>query len=151
MLAQDTMLEKAISMEEECERFYREGMERVQSEQVREFLKSMAQEQASQVRFLKRHRGKSESLLIAPAPEDFGISEEMTEEEMSILADSSLESAVALAMKRRQSAMDTYEQWMEETSDINEKNLFRELRNMKQQQKARLEQMYNQIAFNEVW
>lgn len=59
--------------------------------------------------------------------------------------------AVALAMKREEEAMKMYESLAKAATEEEELHLFMDMAKMEQMHKAKMEELYNQVAFAEVW
>lgn len=59
--------------------------------------------------------------------------------------------AITLAMKNEEDAMNLYRKLADQTSDGAKKTLFMELSKMEQMHKSRLEDVYTNMAFVEVW
>jgi len=59
--------------------------------------------------------------------------------------------AIALAMKKEQEAMEMYEGLAKAATEEEELHLFMNLAKMEQGHKAKMENLYNQVAFAEVW
>ena len=59
--------------------------------------------------------------------------------------------AIALAMKKEQEAMEMYQQFADASEGAKQKETFLELAKMEKGHKVRLEGIYTDIAFIEVW
>jgi rubrerythrin len=59
--------------------------------------------------------------------------------------------AIALAMKKEQEAMEMYDNFARASKDRDQQNIFLELAKMEKSHKTRLEELYNSVAFAEVW
>ena len=59
--------------------------------------------------------------------------------------------AIALAVKNEQEAMEMYKEMANCSTDADQINMFRQLSNMEQGHKVKLEDTFTNIAFPEVW
>lgn len=148
----EKVLEMAIAVEEESAAFYRAAVDQVDAKPLKDFFLGLSQEDLKQIHFLKKYRGREQSLVVAPSEKDYRLSEEIVgEEDLHFAPNMAFRDCVALAMKREEKAMQTYRELADTAEDLEAKKLFLDLVHMKQRHKAGLEQVYNTIAFNEVW
>lgn len=82
---------------------------------------------------------------------DYHLAEEVIEEKPELTVNMPFPEAIALAIKREQEAMDTYEVLAGDTDDEELRALFINLRNMEQSHKTSLEAVYMDVAYAEVW
>ena len=80
---------------------------------------------------------------------DYQISE--TVEEKALSTSMNFKDAIALAMKKEEEAMNMYKQFAEASDDDKQRKTFEELVKMEQQHKTRLEDIYVNAAYTEVW
>ncbi len=59
--------------------------------------------------------------------------------------------AIALAIKREDEAMDMYQALADAATENDKKSVFIGLRNMEQMHKTRLEDIYINVGYREVW
>ncbi len=145
------VLKIALENETKTISFYNDAKEKVTNNQQKIFFESMIRDIKKHMRLIKKHSEKN-ILVIAKADNDYGITEELKESHSDeINEDTEFIECVKLAMKKSEESMAEYENFANNASTIEEKNFFKDLKNLKQRHKAGLEQVYNQIAFNEVW
>ncbi len=80
---------------------------------------------------------------------DYRVSETVGAQVLS--TDMAFKDAIALAMKKEQEAMEMYQQFAFASAEGKQKDTFAELAKMEQGHKVRLEDIYTNAAFVEVW
>ena len=94
-------------------------------------------------------RNPDKPLKFKSAPADFKVAESV---ELPLLTlDMKPVDAIALAMKKEEEAMKTYLAFAQESDSNEQKGVFEELAKMEQGHKTRLEEIYTNMAFPEVW
>jgi len=138
----------AVEQEIEAYEFYSGVYERVQSSSLKSIFKELADEE-------KKHRSMLEGFLSNPKPmhfdatRDYKISETIKRPPLSL--DMKPSDAIALAIKKEEDAMNMYSELANNSSDQGQKEVFQSLANMEKGHKARLEDIYTNMAFPEVW
>lgn len=139
----------AVEREVEAYEFYKDAENKVKSESLRELFKELAEEELEHQNFLKDFLKSDTEKIKLDEFSDFKISETLDKPVLSVEMDFS--DAIALAIKNEEEAMIMYEKLASVCLDEKEKNLFLGLMNMEQMHKARLEEVYVNTAFGEVW
>lgn len=143
------IIEFAVEKEFEAYEFYRDAQNKVTSESLRELFKELSEEELDHRDFLKNFLKSNMEEIKLDEFSDFKISETIDKPVLSIEMDFS--DAIALAIKNEEEAMNMYKSLAKTCLNEKEKNLFLSLMNMEQMHKARLEEVYVNTAFGEVW
>ena len=143
-----TIISLAVGDEIEAYEFYLGVSEKVKDRNLKTIFKGLADEE-------KRHKISLEHFLSDARPmrfnetKDYKISETVDKPRLSL--DMKPSDAIALAMKNEEDAMNTYTELANYSSDQEQKEVFMALAKMEQGHKARLEDMYTNMAFPEAW
>lgn len=138
----------AIQNEIEAYEFYAAAAEKVEDASLKSIFKDLAGEE-------KKHRSLLQGLLSHAKPmrfdetRDYKIAETVDKPKLSITMKPV--DAIALAMKNEEEAMQMYADLAERSQDGDQKEMFEGLSRMEQGHKAKLEDMYTNMAFPEVW
>lgn len=144
------IIEFAVEREIEAYEFYKDAEKKVKSESLRDLFKDLAKEELEHRKFLKDFlKSDAEKIKLNEEYRDFKISETIDKPKLSVEMEFS--DAIALAIKNEEEAMDMYKDLAEACIDQKEKDLFLGLMNMEQMHKAKLEEVYVNAAFGEVW
>ena len=143
------IIEFAVANEVDAYEFYRDASERLGDESLKETFKDLAQEELEHKKFLKDFLESGTSEINIAVEADYKVSEEVNKPTLSI--DMSFRDAIALAMKNEEEAMDMYQQLADACIDQKEKDIFLGLRDMEKMHKTRLEDIYVNAAFVEIW
>jgi rubrerythrin len=146
----EEVLESAIEREEQANRFYVSLAGRVKNKAVQEIFSELAREELGHKRLLL-------DLLQDPAADakfstdipDYKVAE--SEERPAASENLSFRDAVAVAMKKEQQAVDLYRSLASSASDVDVKKLFNNLMNMELGHKTRLEKIFVDVGYPEVF
>lgn len=142
----------SIQAEQNAHDFYQAAAEKVQHDVLRELFSKLAVEELGHRDFLKNLlEDKSAVETIKPQKVDYHLAEEVIEEKPELTVDMPFSDAIALAIKREEEAMMSYEVMAGDTDDEELRQLFINLRNMEQSHKTSLETVYMDVAYAEVW
>ena len=139
----------AVEKEIEAYEFYKDAQNKVTSESLRDLFKELAEEELEHQTFLKDFLKNDVDEIQLDEFSDFKISETIDKPVLSV--EMAFSDAIALAIKNEEEAMIMYENLAKACLNEKEKNLFLGLMNMEQMHKARLEEVYVNTAFGEVW
>lgn len=138
----------AVASEIEAYEFYAGVAEKAQDSNARGIFGELANEE-------KSHRDFLEGVLLGTKPlsidetKDYKVSATVDKPKLSV--DMKPADAIALAMKNEEEAMNMYAELARMCTDNKEKELFESLARMEQGHKFKLEEMYTNMAFKEVW
>lgn len=139
----------AVENEIEAFKFYSDVAKKVEDKNLKETFEDLAREEEKHKVYLKDFlEGKLSEMNIEDVA-DYGIAESVDEPKLS--TEMAFSDAIALAMKKEQSAKEMYEKLANIADTEEQKNLFEELAKMEKMHKVRLEDIYNNAAFVEVW
>jgi len=142
------IISMAIGNEIAAYEFYMGVHKATQVANLKELFKEMADEE-------KKHRLFLEGLLSTPTSmrfdetKDYKVSQTVEKPKLSLQMKPV--DAIALAMKEEEEAMVMYQALAASSKDSEQQNMFKALAQMERNHKVRLEDMYTNMAFPEVW
>jgi rubrerythrin len=143
------ILSDAIAKEVESYTFYRGIEKRTTDKTMKKIFKDLAKDE-------QEHRETLENFLMQPISEfhfdearDYKISEILDDPPLNV--DLTPVEGITLAIKKEERSRDMYRELANLSTDPEQKELFTNLANMEGDHKARLEDMYTNMAFPEVW
>lgn len=139
----------AVENEVGAYQFYKDAAERLEDPALKETFEDLAQEELEHKRFLKEFLESGTTNIKIDPTCDYKVSE--TVEKPPLVADMTFTDAMGLAMKNEEEAMEMYQQLADACVDQKEKDIFLGLMEMEKMHKARLEEIYTNAAFVEVW
>lgn len=145
----EDILNAAIQSEIDANRFYQQIAERVRDSYLKDMFLTFAREEEKHRRILEGFLSRPGQAVHFAAVPDFHVSETVNEPVLSI--DMKPRDAIALAMKKEETAMNHYNQLAAVCDDHEQKNLFLELASMEREHKARMEKAFVDIGYPEIW
>ena len=140
----------AILGEIEAYEFYQSVYERVADKTVKEVFKQLAQEERGHQELLERFKYDPTLIMkIKPPSADYKIAEATELPKLSI--DLKPADAIALAMKKEQQAVEFYRSLSASAADEGTQKIFENLANMELGHKHRLENVFVEIGYPEVF
>ncbi|SDY45945.1 ferritin-like domain-containing protein [Tindallia californiensis] len=143
------ILKMAVENEVEAHEFYKDAAEKIEDKTLKSTFKELAEEEKKHEMILKSYFDKKQDEMKFDETKDYKVAE--TVEEQKLSTDMSFKDAIALAMKKEQEAMDMYQQFANASEEEQQKQTFLELVKMEKGHKTRLEDIYTNAAFAEVW
>jgi rubrerythrin len=143
------ILERAIDSEIEAARFYARVAEMTTNGFLKEMFATFSREEQKHRSILEGFRNDPATAIHFEKVADFGISE--TVAEPALTADMQPAEAIALAMKKEESAMRQYTRLAEACNDASQRNVFLELAAMEREHKSKMEAAFVDIGYPEVW
>jgi len=143
------IMDMAIAAEIEAFEFYTEVAAAVTDANMKRVFSELAEEESGHKVSLERIKNKELQNFSFPAVTDYGISDTVETPPLSMKMKPA--DAIALAMKKEEEAMKMYTGLANAASDAEQKNVFNSLARMEAGHKAKMEDLYNQTAFPEVW
>lgn len=143
------ILDRAIDSEIEAARFYSEVAAMTANNYLKELFTTFSKEEQKHRRILEGFRNNPTTEIRFAQVPDLGVSETVPEPVLSI--DMQPADAIALAMKKEESAMRQYSQLAEACGDAGQKKIFLELAAMEREHKAKMEAAFVDIGYPEVW
>jgi len=138
----------AVENEIEAYDFYKAAGEKVKDANLKTIFNDLAEEE-------KKHRDFLQGLLTQAKPmkfdegKDYKISESVDKPKLSISM--SPADAIGLAMKNEEEAMQMYSELAKASADKEQKEMFDSLARMEKGHKVKLEGLYSDMAYPEVW
>lgn len=139
----------AVENEVDAYEFYRDAAERLEDQGLKQTFKDLAEDELEHKKFLEEFLENNTDEINIDVEADYKVSE--TVEKPPLSMDMSFADAIQLAMKNEEEAMDMYQQLADAVTDEKEKNIFIGLRDMEKMHKTKLEDIYVNAAFVEVW
>jgi rubrerythrin len=142
------IISMAVEDEIEAYDFYTAVSEKLEDSNLKAIFQALADEE-------KKHRNFLQGLLSQAKPlafdetKDYKISETVAKPKLSMSMKPA--DAIALAMKNEEEAMNMYADLAKFSIDKDQKAMFESLARMEQGHKVKLEGMYTNMAFPEVW
>lgn len=139
----------AIDNEVESYEFYRDAALLVKGPILKETFEDLAHEELTHKEFLKEFLNSGLKEITLDEFSDYKIADTIDKPKLSV--DMDFKDAISLAVIREQEAMDMYKELADMVLEEEEKQLFFDLMTMEQMHKAKLEDIYLNVAFGEVW
>ncbi len=139
----------AISREVESYVFYRSVSEKVTDKNLKSIFKDLAGDETKHRELLEGYLAKPASDLHFDSAKDYKLSK--TIERPPITTDLKPIDGMKLAIKKEEDAMEMYTGLANASTDAAQKKIFLELAKMETGHKARLEDIFTNMAFPEVW
>ena len=143
------ILDLAIQREEEAYRFYGDVAKRMKNAAVKEAFTQLAKDELGHKAFLQGCLKDPKILGKLPVPADYKIAEATSDPELSV--DMKPAAAMALAMKKEQSAAEFYQGLARAATDAALKATFEGLAKMELGHKVRIEEMFVNVGYPEVF
>lgn len=143
------IISTAIDREVEAFTFYRTISDKVKDAALKKLFGELAGEEKQHREFLQGMLSKDVSKMHFDAKKDYMVVNAMPSPPLT--ADLKPLDGLVLAIKKELEAMQMYTQLANLSADTEQKFLFSQLANMESGHKARLEDLYTNMAFPEVW
>jgi rubrerythrin len=138
----------AVENEIEAYEFYAAVGEKVKDANLKSIFKDLADEEKGHRNFLQGLLSQAKPMSFNEA-QDYKVSETVDKPKLSMSMKPA--DAIALAMKNEEEAMNMYTELAKCSADKGQKDLFESLARMEKGHKVKLEGMYTNMAFTEVW
>ncbi|MEI6809564.1 MAG: ferritin family protein [bacterium] len=145
----DNIFDLAIGREQSANRFYTDLARMVKNTSVKETFTSLAKEELSHEALLKTLKADPGLQSKLKPSKDYRVAE--SESQPAISEDMPLSNAVALAMKKEQQAAELYRSLAKSSTDADTRTLFENLTNMELGHKNKLEALFVDIGYPEVF
>ena len=145
----DKLFDTAIGREKEAYKFYKDVAERVSNPAVKELFDKLAAEEQGHEEALWKFKSDPSAPMKFKAPPDYKVAE--TGERPEITADMKPADAIALAMKKEQQAVEFYQQLADWCTDSALAAQYENLAKMELNHKHKLENLFVDIGYPEVW
>lgn len=142
------VISMAVENEIEAYEFYTAVGEKVKDANLKSIFKDLAEEEKKHRNFLQGMLSQTKPLSFDEA-KDYKISETVDKPKLSVSMKPA--DAITLAMKNEEEAMNMYAELAKCSPDKEQKEMFESLSRMEQGHKVKLEGMYTNMAFPEVW
>ncbi|MDL2310976.1 ferritin family protein [Peptostreptococcaceae bacterium OttesenSCG-928-C18] len=143
------IIDYAINEEVLSYNFYTEAAKSVKDSTLKETFTDLAKEELDHKKFLEDFRLSNSETMSLDESVDYKIAD--TLDKPKLTTSMNFQDAIALAIKREEEAMDMYQALADATAEDEEKALFISLRNMEQMHKTKLEDIYINVGYKEVW
>ena len=143
------ILKTAIQNEVEAFEFYRDAAMKMKDPAMKRSFQELADEEAGHKELLEGYLTNDMKEMKFTDEKDYKVAETVETQVLSI--DMAFKDAIALAMKKEQEAMEMYQNFADASEEAKQKETFLELAKMEKGHKARLEDIYTNVAFVELW
>lgn len=143
------IIDFAVENEVEAYEFYRDAAVKLNDEHLKEVFGDLAKEELEHKRFLEEFASSGIETIKLDDVSDYKIAETLDTPKLSV--EMNFIDAISLAIKKEQEAMDMYRNLADACLDKEQKDLFVGLEKMEKMHKARLEDIYIDTAYAEVW
>jgi Uncharacterized conserved protein len=145
----EKIISSAIDSEVESYTFYKSVADRAKDKSLKTIFLDLAEDEKGHREYLQRvlTRGLKEMHFI-DAP-DYKVTDTLNEPELSV--DMKPLDGLLLAIKKELQAAQMYSRLARASADAEQKMVFEQLANMEKGHKARLEDIYTNMAYPEVW
>lgn len=156
----DDIMDMAIAEEIETYQFYRDVAEKLADQGMKVLFQDFAEEENQHIMALQDIKSKDIEDFSFCEGSEFTISQTCggkdyqlaeTIETPRLSADMRPEDAIALAIKKEEEAMILYAGLADASNDPAEKHIFTELSKMEEAHKVKMEDIYTNAAFGEIW
>jgi len=143
------ILATAINNEVEAYEFYTNASLKSVNKNLKDIFRELADEELKHKKLLEGFLKDNSLKMNFSTGVDYKISESV--ELPKLTKEMSFSDGIALAMKKEEEAMEMYQKFADATADQDQKKTFLQLAKMEKTHKTRLEDMYTNTAYNEVW
>ena len=140
----------AVANEVEAYEFYSDAAVKMKDPAMKKTFQELADEESGHKVLLEGYLSNEMKDMKFIEEKDYKVAETVEATEV-LSTDMAFKDAVVLAMKKEQEAMEMYRQFADASEGAKQKETFLELVKMEQGHKARLEEIYTQTAFVEIW
>jgi rubrerythrin len=144
-----SILSMAINREVESYTFYRTVSDKAKDPNLKKLFNELAGDETKHREFLQGLLTRDVKALHIDAPKDYKVGDSLKTPELSVNLKPI--DGLVLAIKKELEAMQLYTQLAKGSKDPGQKKLFENLASMERGHKARLEDLYVEMAFPEVW
>ena len=144
------ILKMAVGNEVEAYEFYRDAAAKMKDPAMKKTFQELADEESGHKVLLEGYLSNEMKDMKFSEEKDYKVAETV-EAPQALSTDMAFKDAIALAMKKEQEAMEMYQQFADASEEAKQKETFLELAKMEKGHKVRLEGIYTDIAFIEVW
>lgn len=139
----------AIDREVEAYSFYKGIADKVKDNALKSLFKELADEETKHRNLLQGYLTRDVKMMHFDASKDYKVGDAIATPKLT--ADMKPVEGLVVAIKKELEAMQMYSQLATLSTDEEQKMVFKELANMERGHKARLEDIYTNMAFPEVW
>ena len=145
----DEITDHAINEAVMSSEFYTDAANKIKDETLKETFTDLAKEELEHKKFLEDFKESHCETIDLEESIDYKIADTIDKPELT--TDMDFQDAIALAIKREDEAMDMYQALADAATENDKKSVFIGLRNMEQMHKTRLEDIYINVGYREVW
>jgi len=143
------IISMAINREVESYTFYKGVSDKVKDPALKKIFAELAGDETKHREFLQNLLTKDIKAMHIDAKKDFKVGDSLKTPDLK--PDMKPVDGMVVAIKKELEAMSMYTQLANATTDAAQKKLFTDLASMERGHKARLEDIYTNMAFPEVW
>ena len=144
------ILKMAVGNEVESFEFYRDAATKMKDPAMKKTFQELADEESGHKVLLEGFLSNEMKDMKFSDEKDYKVAETV-EAPQTLSTDMAFKDAIAIAMKKEKEAMEMYQKFADDSDEAKQKETFLELAKMEKGHKVRLEGIYTDIAFIEVW
>ncbi len=144
------ILKMAVENEVEAYEFYRDAAAKMKDPAMKKTFLELADEESGHKTLLEGYLSNEMKEMKFNDETDYKVAETV-EAPQTLSTDMAFKDAIALAMKKEQEAMEMYQQFADASAEAKQRETFLELAKMEKGHKVRLEEIYTDVAFVEIW
>ncbi len=144
-----SIIKFAVENEVEAYEFYMGATNKVKDQHLKETFQELAKEELEHKKFLEEFLASDVERIEINGTIDYKIAETIDKPKLTV--EMSFSDAIALAIKNEEEAMVMYKNLADICIDEEQKKIFLGLMKMEQMHKAKLEDIYINVAYAEVW
>lgn len=143
------ILKMAINNEVEAYEFYLNASKRSKTDNLKATFNELAEEELNHKKTLEGFLSNDSKQMQFQTVTDYKIAE--SSDLPTLTSEMSFAEGIMLAIKKEQEAMEMYSKFAEASTEDNQKKMFIQLAVMEQGHKVKLEELYSNTAYTEVW
>ncbi len=144
-----SIIKFAVENEIEAYEFYISAANKVKDDYLKETFQELAEEELKHKKFLEEFLVSDVEYIKINETIDYKISETIDKPKLTV--EMKFADAIGLAIKNEEEAMEMYKNLADVCIDEEQKKLFLGLMEMEKMHKAKLEEIYVNVAYGEVW
>ena len=144
-----SIIDFAVKNEVEAYEFYVNATLKVSNEYLKEVFEDLAKEELQHKKFLTEFLASDIEVIKLDEFNDYKVAETIDKPTLSV--EMNFTDAIGLAIKNEEEAMQMYKSLSQACLNEEQKSLFIGLMNMEKMHKSRLEDIYINVAYAEVW
>ncbi|WP_100065898.1 ferritin-like domain-containing protein [Miniphocaeibacter massiliensis] len=145
----EKIMDYAINEEVLSYEFYTDAANKVTDATLKDTFTDLAKEELEHKKFLEEFKSTHSQTINLEESVDYKIADTLDKPELTVTM--SFQDAIALAIKKEEEAMEMYQSLADASVEEDKKSVFIGLKNMELMHKSRLEDIYINVGYKEIW